>query len=77
MAKVKQPTRAELRKRLARDIAAVFANPETPSIIYNGLAHAMDDLFNALPVTPRNDESEEYVFAVLEEAANQLRGGTR
>jgi hypothetical protein len=76
MAKTKQPTRAELRKKLARDISAVFANPELPTVVYNGLAEAMNELFNSIPQS-RLDESEAYLTALLDEAANVEKVGAR
>jgi hypothetical protein len=76
MAKIKQPTKAELRKRLARDIAAVFANPELPTVVYNGLAEAMNELFNSIPQS-RLDESEAYLSALIDEAANVEKVGVR
>lgn len=37
----KQPTRAELRAKLARDIASILSNPETPATFYNSIADEM------------------------------------
>ncbi len=72
----KQPSKVELRKKLARDIAAVFANPELPTVVYNGLAEAMDELFNNIPQS-RLDESEAYLSALIDEAANVEKVGVR
>ncbi len=33
-----KPSRLELRRKLARDLAAVMSNPETPSNLYNAIA---------------------------------------
>ena len=76
MRKTKQKTRKELRAQLARDMAAVLANPETPNIIYNGLGSAINDLFNGLR-HPKVDESEQYLAMLLDEAANEEKGGAR
>ncbi len=51
MAKTKQPTRAELRKKLARDVAAILSNPETPYKLYNDIADCLTDMFNDLSST--------------------------
>jgi hypothetical protein len=32
------PSRLELRRQLARDLASVMSNPETPSNLYNAIA---------------------------------------
>lgn len=37
-------TRAQLRKELARDLAAILANPETPLPLYNAIADEVCDL---------------------------------
>jgi hypothetical protein len=75
--KTKKPTRAELRKQLARDITSILANPECPTVIYNDLAGAVLEIFNSTP-TARLDQSEEYTLALLNEyAAAQEKGDTR
>ncbi len=44
MAKTKQPTRAELRKRLARDLHSILTNPETPTMLYNEIGGAVCEM---------------------------------
>ncbi len=63
-------SREELRRQLARDLAAVFTNPETPVTIYNALGEALNDVFNALPSRHAHiDESEAYINMVLDATA--------
>ncbi len=38
-----KPTKAELRTQLARDLADVLANPETPAALYNAIADCLCD----------------------------------
>jgi hypothetical protein len=74
--KTNQPTRAELRKKLARDLAAVFSNPELPVSLHNDIGDALNDLFNDLPQQHiRIDESEAYINLLLDavEAAKGVR----
>ena len=46
MAKTKQKTKAEHRAQLARDIASILANPETPAMLYNELGGCVTELAN-------------------------------
>ncbi len=63
---------------LAHAIAAVLASPLTPSVIYNDLAEAVNEVFNRLPNNRRIDESPEYIAAVLTAYGESLeKGGTR
>jgi hypothetical protein len=39
-----KPNRAELRRKLARDIVSILNNPETPSFLYNNLADCVTTL---------------------------------
>jgi hypothetical protein len=39
----KQKSRAELRKQLARDLAAALSNPEIPVMLYNEITDAITD----------------------------------
>lgn len=72
-----QPNRTELRKKLARDIAAIFANPETPTVIYNGLGDTMNELHNNIPGA-RLDQSEAYNLALLDAYFEaEQKGGLR
>jgi hypothetical protein len=48
MAKAKQRTKAKLRAKLARNVAAILSNPETPAKLYNDLADSLCDMFNDL-----------------------------
>jgi len=41
MSKSKDTTKAEQREKLARDLAAVLANPEIPACLYNGISEAI------------------------------------
>jgi hypothetical protein len=62
-----KPTSDELRKQLARDIAAVLNNSECPNIVFNGLAESLNDLFNSLPREHgKIDESEPYITLLLD-----------
>jgi hypothetical protein len=63
-----QPTRAQLRAQLARDITSILANPECPTVIYNDLAGAVLAVFNDTP-TERLDVSVAYTLALLDEYA--------
>jgi hypothetical protein len=38
------PSRAQLRAKLARDLAAVISNPETPVLLYNEIADVLCDM---------------------------------
>jgi hypothetical protein len=38
-----KPTKANLRAKLARDLAAVLANPATPVTLYNAIADCLCD----------------------------------
>ena len=76
MAKIAQKTKKEWRAELARDIAAIFVNPVTPPIIYNGLAEATNDLSNSIPANLL-DQSEQYIISLLEEYERYTKGGTR
>jgi hypothetical protein len=41
-------TRQQLRAELARNIAAIMANPETPAILYNDLADSITEMSSDL-----------------------------
>ena len=70
-------SRAELRKQLASNIAAIFTNPETPACLHNTLKDGMIDLFNHVPDEPRQ-ASEAYILALLEVLASvEAKGGAR
>ena len=43
---MKQQSKRELRKQLAENLAAILANPETPSTLYNLIADHMLDMNN-------------------------------
>lgn len=43
-----QPARAELRKKLARDLAAVLANPECPTMLYDQVAEGITEMSSRL-----------------------------
>ena len=63
---------------LAHAIAAILASPLTPTVIYNDLAEAVNEVFNRLPNNRRIDESPEYIAAVLTAYGESLeKGGTR
>ncbi len=63
---------------LAHAIAAILASPLTPTVIYNDLAEAVNEVFNRLPNNRRIDESPEYIAAVLTAYGERLeKGGTR
>jgi hypothetical protein len=63
---------------LAHAIAAILADPLTPTVIYNDLAEAVNEVFNRLPNNRRIDESPEYIAAVLTAYGESLeKGGTR
>jgi hypothetical protein len=36
--------RMELRRKLARDLASILANPETPTVLYNDIADSITDM---------------------------------
>jgi hypothetical protein len=65
----------ELRRKLARDLAAIFANPVTPIRLHNGLGELLNDLFNDLPAEQaRIDETEPYINLLLERI-EEAKGG--
>ena len=76
MAKIAQKTKEEWRAELARDIAAIFANPVTPPIIYNGLAGAINSLFNSIS-TFALDQSQEHITSLLDEYERSTKGGAK
>ncbi len=39
-----KPSRIELRKQLARDLAAVMSNPETPVLLYNDIGDVLCEM---------------------------------
>jgi hypothetical protein len=39
----KQKSRSGLRRELARDIASILANPETPSMLYNAIGDCLSE----------------------------------
>ena len=64
--------------KLAGHIAAILADPLTPTVIYNDLAEAVNEVFNHLPNNRLIDESPEYIAAVLTAYGESLeKGGTR
>ncbi len=70
-----KPSRIELRQQLARDLAAVLANPELPVPLHNDIGEGLNDLFNNLP---RHliciDETEGYINLLLD-AVEAAKGG--
>jgi hypothetical protein len=56
MAKTAQKTKAQHRAQLARDIASILANPETPATLYNAIGEEVcewsTDYCNAASKTP-------------------------
>jgi hypothetical protein len=70
-----KPTRADLRKQLARDIASALANPEMPAHLYNGISDAITDFQSSC--IDYNDMlySEEVISKALEMYAE--KGGAR
>ncbi len=63
---------------LAGHIAAILADPLTPTVIHNDLGEAVNEVFNRLPNNRRIDESPEYIAAVLTAYGESLeKGGTR
>ncbi len=40
--------RAELRRKLARDLAAVMSNPETPATLYNAIGDELCEMSEAI-----------------------------
>jgi hypothetical protein len=68
--------RAELRKKLARDIVSIFNNPECPACIGNALSEGTSDLFNSVTTNSR-EASETYYLALLDALANQEKGGAQ
>jgi hypothetical protein len=71
----KKPTRAELRRQLARDLAAALANPEIPAKLYNEITDAILDFQSRC--IDYNDllYSEETIGKALEMFAE--KGGAR
>lgn len=70
----KQKSRTELRQDVARNITALYSNPETPTTIKNALFSALGDLWNDVP-TESLYESESYVLSLIEVATQE--GGAR
>ena len=70
-------SRAELLRELARNIAAIFANPECPERIYDALADAMLEIHNRTSGKVL-DESEDYQLAILNAyVETREKGGAR
>jgi hypothetical protein len=64
-----KPTRSELRQDAARNIAAIYSNPETPKAIRDAIFSGLGDLWNDVP-TESLYVSESYVLALIEAAAS-------
>jgi hypothetical protein len=79
MAKTIQQTKEELRAQLARDIASILANPETPATLYNAIGEEVcewsTDYCNAVSETP--DYIEAYLTHYQQKEAERTKGGTR
>ncbi len=43
-----KPSRIELRRKLARDLAAVMSNPETPATLYNAIGDELCEMSEAI-----------------------------
>lgn len=68
----KSKTAAERRVQLARDLAAVLANPELPNDLLDGIRHGMNDIFNGLRTERQNavECSETYLKNLLDQYAD-------
>lgn len=73
----KKPSREELRKQLAENVAAILANPECPTNLYNAVADAITDWTNATLTLRAN--SAEFIEQNLVDyiAAEEKRKGGR
>jgi hypothetical protein len=73
-----QKSRAELRKQLARDIASVLTNPETPVELYNAIGEEVcnwsSDYCNAVSETPEYIES---CLTYYQKKEAERKGGAR
>ena len=71
----KGKSRAELRARLARDIASILANPETPVALYNDITERLGDYESEIDYhTP---EMIEHSLAAHEAREAKRKGGAR
>ncbi len=67
------PSRMELRRKLARDLAAVMSNPETPVLLYNDIGDVLCEMSSDINYhTP--DMIERTIAAHVEREAKRAGG---
>jgi hypothetical protein len=76
--KKRKPTRAGLRKQLARNIAAILANPETPVRLYNEISDCVME-FESVDHSPLEsaDNIERALDTYARFEASRTKGGRR
>jgi hypothetical protein len=70
-----QKSRAELRTQLARDLASIMANPETPSTLYNEIADCLCDMSSEIDYNA--PEMIERCISAHISREEKRKGGTR
>lgn len=71
----KQKSREELRAQLARDLACIMANPETPAALYDAIADELTEMSSAIDYdTPEMIERSLTAYIAKEE---KRKGGSR
>jgi hypothetical protein len=75
----KQPTRAELRQRLAQDLASILANPECPTMLYNEIGGAITEMSSDLTDTFWHSPEmiERSLIAHTSKEEKRQKGGAR
>ena len=72
---MRQKSKRELRKELAKHLAAVLSNPELPPVLYNAIADELTDL--QAKVWQDEMDSARMLYRALDYHSLTIAGGTR